>query len=103
MSDRPFSERSARISDAAPFRMLFDFARKSGYQERRLEPGVLDFTFGDPHEMPLTDYVEALREAAAGDELWFAYKFSLVSAQEAAAASLRRGHRTCRGPPTGSG
>jgi aspartate aminotransferase len=91
LSDRPFSERSARIGDAAPFRMLFDFARKSGYQERRLEPGVLDFTFGDPHEMPIPAYVEALRDAAVpGDELWFAYKFSLVEAQEAAAESLRR-------------
>ena len=59
--------------------MLFDFARKSGYQERRLEPGVLDFTFGDPHEMPQPAYVEALRDAAVPqDELWFAYKFSLV-------------------------
>lgn len=91
MSDRPVSERSVRIGDAAPFRMLFEFARKSGYQERRLEPGVLDFTFGDPHEMPLPEYVEALRAAAVPrDELWFAYKFSLVESQEAAAASLRK-------------
>ena len=37
VSDRPVSERSVRIGAAAPFRMLFDFARKSGYQERRLE------------------------------------------------------------------
>ena len=91
MSDRPVSERSVRIGAAAPFRMLFEFARKSGYQERRLEPGVLDFTFGDPHEMPIPEYVEALRAAAVpGDELWFAYKFSLVEAQEAAAAALRK-------------
>lgn len=91
MSDRPVSERSVRIGDAAPFRMLFEFARKSGYQERRLEPGVLDFTFGDPHEMPLPEYVEALRASAVPrDELWFAYKFSLVESQEAAAASLRK-------------
>lgn len=90
MSDRPVSERSLRIGDAAPFRMLFEFARKSGYQERRLEPGVLDFTFGDPHEMPIPEYVEALRDAVVPqNELWFAYKFSLVEAQEAAAASLR--------------
>jgi aspartate aminotransferase len=71
--------------------MLFDFARKSGYQERRLEPGVLDFTFGDPHELASRDYVEALRAAALPrDELWFAYKFSQESAQVAAAASLSR-------------
>jgi aspartate aminotransferase len=91
VSDRPVSERSVRIGAAAPFRMLFEFARKSGYQERRLEPGVLDFTFGDPHEMPIPEYVEALRSAAVPeDELWFANKFSLVEAQEAAAAALRK-------------
>jgi aspartate aminotransferase len=91
MEDHPVSARSVQIQQAESFRMLFDFARKSGYQERRLEPGVLDFTFGDPHEMPQSDYVEALRDAAVPqDELWFAYKFSLVEAQVAAAESLRR-------------
>src|SRR4029079_481839 len=89
--DQPFSRRSIRIHEAAPFRLVFDFLRKSGYQTRRLEPGVLDFTLGDPHEMPLPAYVEALREAAIPrDELWFAYKFSQEPAQEAAGASPRR-------------
>lgn len=91
MNDHPVSARSVQIQQAESFRMLFDFARKSGYQERRLEEGVLDFTFGDPHELPQPPYVEALREAALPkDELWFAYKFSQESAQEAAAASLSR-------------
>lgn len=71
--------------------MLFEFARRSGYQERRLEPGVLDFTFGDPHELAPAGYVEALQAAVVPrDELWFAYKFSQEPAQEAAAASLSR-------------
>jgi aspartate aminotransferase len=91
MDDLPVSARSRRLQTAESFRMLFDFARKSGYQERRLEPGVLDLTFGDPHELASRDYVEALRAAALPrDELWFAYKFSQESAQEAAAASLSR-------------
>jgi aspartate aminotransferase len=91
MNDNPVSARALRIQQAESFRMLFDFARKSGYQERRLEPGVLDFTFGDPHELPQSSYVEALREAALPkDELWFAYKFSQEPAQDAAAASLSR-------------
>ena len=91
MDDRTVSHRSERIRDAVPFRMLFDYLNRSGYQERRLEPGVLDFTFGDPHEMQMPAYVEALREAAVPqDELWFAYKQSEEPAQEAAAASLRR-------------
>ena len=91
MSDHPVSARSVQIQQAESFRMLFEFARRSGYQERRLEPDVLDFTFGDPHELPQPDYVEALREAVLPkDELWFAYKFSQDAAQEAAAASLSR-------------
>jgi aspartate aminotransferase len=91
MSDHPVSARSVQIQQAESFRMLFDFARRSGYQERRLEPGVLDFTFGDPHDLPQPDYVEALRDAVLPkDELWFAYKFSQEAAQEAAAASLSR-------------
>jgi aspartate aminotransferase len=89
MSDQPVSARSRRLQTAESFRMLFEFARKSGYQERRLEPGVLDFTFGDPHELAPSAYVEALQAAAVPqDELWFAYKFSQEPAQEAAAASL---------------
>ena len=90
MSDHPVSTRSAKIQQAESFRMLFDFARRSGYQERRLEPGVLDFTFGDPHELPSA---RVRRGAARGGpcrrtSCWFAYKFSQVAAQEAAAASL---------------
>ena len=91
MDDHPVSARSVQIQQAESFRMLFDFARRSGYQERRLEPGVLDFTFGDPHDLPQPDYVEALRAAVLPkDELWFAYKFSQEAAQEAAAGSLSR-------------
>ena len=91
MHDRTVSRRSERIQGAAPFRMMFGFRMHSGYAERRLEPGVLDFTFGDPHELQMPTYVDALREAALPrDELWFAYKQSDVAAQAAAAASLDR-------------
>ncbi len=85
------SRRSAMIGAAGPFRMLVDFLNRSGYDTRRREPGVLDFTFGDPHEMQTVAYVEALRRATVPqDELWFAYKQSEAPAQQAAAASLRR-------------
>jgi aspartate aminotransferase len=90
-ADRLVSRRTERIQAAVPFRVLFDFLRRSGYETRRREPGVLDFTFGDPHELQMSEYVEALRTAALPqDELWFAYKQSEVTAQEAAAASLER-------------
>jgi aspartate aminotransferase len=53
-------------------------------------PGVVDLTFGDPHEMPLPALVDAMRanlEPRAQD--WFAYKTSLAPAQEAVATGLR--------------
>jgi len=91
MDEQVTSQRSARIQAAGPFGLLIDFLNRSDYDTRRREPGVLDFTFGDPHEMQQQGYVDAIREAAVPlDELWFAYKQSEESAQDAAAASLRR-------------
>src|SRR5215471_11285869 len=44
---------------------------------------VCDFTFGNPHEMPLDGIVAALRKRAMPrDENWFAYKTSDPHAQE---------------------
>jgi aspartate aminotransferase len=54
------------------------------------QPDVVDLTFGDPHEMPLPAFVDALRanlEPRAED--WFAYKTSLAPAQETIAEGLR--------------
>jgi aspartate aminotransferase len=72
--------------------MLFGFLRRRAAEEAgRPDHEVLDFTFGDPHELAMPAYVEALREAAVPrDELWFAYKQSERPAQDAAAASLER-------------
>lgn len=53
-------------------------------------PGVVDLTFGDPHEMPLPAFVDALRtNLEPHTEDWFAYKSSLPPAQEAIATGLR--------------
>lgn len=54
------------------------------------QPGVVDLTFGDPHESPLPALVEALRaNVEPQSEDWFAYKTSLAPAQETIAAGLR--------------
>ncbi len=91
MDEQVVSRRSGRIQAAGPFRLLIDFLNRSDYDTRRREPGVLDFTFGDPHEMQQQGYVDAIRESAVPlDELWFAYKQSEEQAQDAAAASLSR-------------
>ena len=63
MDARLTSDRVVTVAAATPFRLLYDFRRLSGYEQRRLEPGVLDFTFGDPHDLPSEAYVEILRES----------------------------------------
>jgi len=91
MDERPISHRVSTIASATPFHMLLNFFRHSGYAERRHDPDVLDFTFGDPHDPPSAAYVEILRDALIPQhELWFAYNQGEPNAREAAAASLRR-------------
>lgn len=72
------SEVSKRAGAAqASFQPVEDFFFHSRYSERRFEKGIADFTFGNPHEMPLEGFVSALREAATPqDKNWFAYKSS---------------------------
>jgi len=85
------SQRAARIRGLTSFRLFDDYYHHSAYARRRGQPGVIDFTFGNPHEMPRAAYVEALREALTPqDKDWFAYKHYVPRAQEAAAAALHR-------------
>ena len=65
-----------RAADAA-FSAVKHFYSSSRYTERRFDPGISDFTFGNPHEMPLPGLVTAIRERALPhDKNWFAYKTS---------------------------
>ncbi len=90
VTDHSISDRVSAISAATPFRLLSEFLREF-HDERRHRPGTLDFTLGDPHEMPSAANVDALRDALTPrHELWFAYTMNDPDAQEAAAASLRR-------------
>src|ERR1700704_2993038 len=78
----PMDELRASI---APFLAFFNgpiWARNS-------DPGMANFAVGNPTEMPLPGYVEALRshlEPHAPD--WFAYKLSEPKSQAAVAQSL---------------
>jgi aspartate aminotransferase len=83
---------SARIlaTDAA-FEIVKSFISNSRYAERRLESGICDFTFGNPHEMPLEGIVNAIRERAIPhDKNWFAYKTSEQDPQAFVAERLSR-------------
>ena len=69
---------STRIKAAdAAFAAVKDFYLSSRYADARFAPDVCDFTFGNPHEMPLGGLVSAIREhAIPQDKNWFAYKSS---------------------------
>ncbi len=79
------SRRAAAANGA--FDAVKDFYFNSRYGERRTDPGIADFTFGNPHEMPLDGIVAAIREGAVPrNKDWFAYKTS----EEAPQAFLAR-------------
>ena len=68
-----------------PFLTFFDgvYARWAG------RPGLADFAVGNPHEMPLPGYVDALRRhLEPQDPDWFAYKMSEPNARAAVALTL---------------
>jgi aspartate aminotransferase len=69
---------SGRIGRAdRAFAAVRDFYFASRYAERRGDPAISDFTFGNPHEMPLEGIASAVRERAVPlDKNWFAYKTS---------------------------
>jgi aspartate aminotransferase len=72
------------------FAAVRDFYQTSRYADARFEPDVCDFTFGNPHEMPLEALVSAIRERAVPqDENWFAYKSSEEEPQGFLAERLR--------------
>jgi aspartate aminotransferase len=74
---------------------LMRFFTDSGYARRDVaDPQNCDFVAGNPQEIALPAFVEALqRWTIPRDKDWFAYKFNEPYAQEAAAAGLheRRG------------
>lgn len=63
----------------------------SRYGKKRGDAAIADFTFGNPHEMPLGGVVEALRQAAIPeDKNWFAYKSSEPEPQQFLAERVSR-------------
>lgn len=80
--------RRARMrASIAPFLSFFNgpFARLN------LEPGVANFAVGNPQEMPIPAYVEALqRHVVPQNKDWFAYKISEPESQRIVADTLTR-------------
>lgn len=71
----------------APVALFFD---RAAAQRRAAGPDACDFIAGEPQEMPLDGYVEALRRWAVPQRPdWYAYKMSTSHAQAAASKALR--------------
>lgn len=82
---------SARIAAATEaLAPVVRFFFQSAYAQRQGDPEIADFVVGNPHEMPLTGFVDALaRWLPPRNKDWYAYKQSEPAAQEAVAAALR--------------
>jgi aspartate aminotransferase len=75
---------------AASVESIMRFNSESSYARRGTNPDACDFTFGNPHEMPLAEIHEALvKWAVPRHQDWFAYRFSDPKAIAAVLASLR--------------
>jgi aspartate aminotransferase len=68
---------------------VFQFMENATYFKRRNEPGIADFVFGNPHELPLPGIAQALaRSVQPAHKDWFAYKMSEPESVPVVAASL---------------
>ena len=68
---------------------VFSWFMSGDWEQHHLDPGVADFTFGNPQELPLPGLVDALRSnAIPRDKDWFAYKMSEEEPRNVVAASL---------------
>jgi aspartate aminotransferase len=75
---------------AASVEPIMWFSAESTYSRRGANAGACDFTFGNPHEMPLPEIQEALTKwAVPRNKDWFAYRFTEPNAIAAVVASLR--------------
>jgi aspartate aminotransferase len=56
---------------------VFSWFTGGDWERHHLDPGIADFAFGNPQELPLPGLVDALqRHAVPRDKDWFAYKMS---------------------------
>ena len=87
MTEHIVSRRIAAIQAATP---VLEFLTASSQARRLHEPGVANFLFGNPQQLPLPGFVDALRHwSVPQDKDWFAYKFNDPKAQAVVAAVLR--------------
>lgn len=75
------------LTAAAP---IFRFATSAFYNDNAHKPGVSDFAFGNPHDMPVPGFAAALAHwSVPRDKDWFAYKMNEPAMQKTVANSMR--------------
>lgn len=85
------SRRAQALVSIPSLQRIQSFMGNSAYSRRQHIPGICDFTLGNPHQMPQSAYVDALRDALTPrNDQWFAYKANGEEARAAAAESLHR-------------
>ena len=89
MTTKPIpSRREILLNVISPFMRFFT---ESTWARRKDEPGICDFTFGNPHEMPLPGFVDALqRWSVPQNKDWYAYKMNESGSRAVVAASLSK-------------
>lgn len=87
MIESPISQHLEAVRDASwPF---VKFLSTSPWSKRIGDPRISDFVVGNPHEMPMPAYVEAIRRASRPlNPNWFGYMTNEPAARSAAAHSL---------------
>lgn len=84
----PASQRMQQLMNI--IQPVYRFFVHSPYARQAGEPGISDFAAGNPQEMALPAFVEALQRWAVPQRPdWYAYKESEPGARAAAAAALR--------------
>jgi len=82
------SQRIAQLMDRLG--PVAHFFTASMYARRVGEPGICDFAVGNPHELALPGFVQALGQYVAPQNIaWFGYKNNEPEARAAVAAALR--------------
>ncbi|HMI91391.1 MAG TPA: aminotransferase class I/II-fold pyridoxal phosphate-dependent enzyme [Polyangiales bacterium] len=75
------------LRDCVPFLSWYPGSR---HAQRAGDPRIADLFFGNPHDMPLPQYVAALaHQVVPQNKDWYAYKMSEEIATRTVAASLR--------------
>src|SRR5579859_4891093 len=87
MAAQIVSRRIAAIQAATP---VLEFLTASSQARCQQEPGVANFLLGNPHEMALPGFVDALRHwSVPQDKDWFAYTINDPKARAVVATVLR--------------